>query len=144
MPVTPIAMLTEGVAPRLRKMTAAPSLTAMRGLNTAIELIPAPGEDKVIIPMRAFITLPAGTAFAGGSAIAIDYENNTALTPLPNIAATFLTAATAGKSLLVPAGANAYALGDAVNSALQMSSTAAFTAGRDGFQITIYYYIMEL
>ena len=109
--------------------------------TTAVELIPAPGAGKVIMPIRAIIKIPAGTAFAGSANLQFHWVGETD-NLLPNLAANgFLTAATAEARMLIPAG-NA-TLTPATDKAVEMNASAAMTAGRAGLEIDVTYIIAE-
>jgi len=139
---TRIKSLTDGVASAEQVHHTRLTVAQIRALNaTPRVIIPAPGAGKIIVPGRGVVVaLPAGTVFAGGSAVSIRYTGTT-VEPYADIPTDLFTANTLGRRVL-PGVATAFT--PAVNAAVQLATSGAFTGGRGVLDIWAYYHVIEV
>ena len=139
--------LTPGVASAEQVTRTVLTVGQTRALNgTEIEIIPAPGAGKIIVPARGIVLhLPAGTAFSGiasGEDLTFQYEGGS-VNPYGTVETTgFLSVNTAQTRILVPAGSTARA--PAVNTAVEITNSGVIGGGRSGLTIYAYYFVVTL
>ncbi len=130
--------------PEREHVTTIAGVAAIRALaTTAVEVVPAPGSGKAIIPTALYAHIPAGTAFGGiapGEDLMIRAVGQTVVCGTIETTG-FLDQATAQTRVGLPNGARVWA-GD--NAALEITNIGAITGGRGGLVIRVLYRIVDL
>lgn len=120
--------------------TTIPSSSIKTMYTTPIDLIAAPGANKIIVPVSVMLMLDYGTAtYTGGGVLAINW-GATGITAFDGPAASFINSVSDVHYLGVPAGDT----GEVANETLSITNgTAVFATGDGVLKVKIIYYIAD-